>query len=285
MSQVESITPGGAKLRALRERAGKTQLWVELEAELGTGYLQRVESGWVRQPGYATLERILDALGARYSERREVLEPFGYLVPVPIPDASDIAWARDVSRRELHEFPFPAYVLDCVPRLIAWNQRVPRLFGLEPADPTLGGLAGKSLPAAWFDPASPIGPLVADPDGMLPALIRAFRHEMHQFQSEQWFQEELARLLELTLFRHYWEVVEREEQPPASAARALAPLWLDVPGAGKLQFRLSAEPFTRDARFRLVNYFPADARTMEVCASWTAGASAPRSIARTLDGE
>jgi transcriptional regulator with XRE-family HTH domain len=58
-------TPGGAKLRALRERRGKTQLWVEFEAELGTGYLQRVESGKVAQPERPTLERVLNALGAR----------------------------------------------------------------------------------------------------------------------------------------------------------------------------------------------------------------------------
>ena len=67
-------TPGGAKLRALREGAGRTQLWVEAEAGLGTGYLQRVESGRVTQPERATLERILLSLEARYSERREVLE-------------------------------------------------------------------------------------------------------------------------------------------------------------------------------------------------------------------
>ena len=51
-------TPGGERLRALREAAGRTQLWVELEAELGTGYLQRVESGKVAQPVRAT--RVVD---------------------------------------------------------------------------------------------------------------------------------------------------------------------------------------------------------------------------------
>jgi transcriptional regulator with XRE-family HTH domain len=50
----------------LREAKGKTQLWVELEAELGTGYLQRVESGRVALPGHAMLERILAALRASY---------------------------------------------------------------------------------------------------------------------------------------------------------------------------------------------------------------------------
>src|SRR5947209_5963594 len=75
----ESRTPGGSSLRALREAAGKAQLWVEAEAEIGTGYLQRLESGKILQPERTTLERILAALGARYSERRDVLERFGYL--------------------------------------------------------------------------------------------------------------------------------------------------------------------------------------------------------------
>ncbi len=143
-----SGTPGGARLRALREWAGRTQLWVEAEAELGTGYLQRVESGKVAQPGRATLERILAALEARYSERREVLELFGYAVATPPPTEEEIAWARAVCRRELHEVAFPAYVLDCMHRLIAWNRHVPRLLGVAPDDPTLGRLAGRSPLAA-----------------------------------------------------------------------------------------------------------------------------------------
>jgi len=68
MSKQQTGTPGGIKLRALRERAGRTQLWVELEAALGTGYLQRIESGRVTQPTRATLERILAALETGYSE-------------------------------------------------------------------------------------------------------------------------------------------------------------------------------------------------------------------------
>src|SRR5262249_11489195 len=120
-----SGTPGGTRLRALREGLGRTQLWVEAEAELGSGYVQRVESGKVVQPGRATVERILTALGARYSERREVLELFGYVVHTPPPDEEEVAWARSVSRRELEEAPFPAYVLDCTHNLIAWNGFLP----------------------------------------------------------------------------------------------------------------------------------------------------------------
>jgi transcriptional regulator with XRE-family HTH domain len=262
-------TPGGARLRALREQAGKAQLWVEAEAELGTGYLQRVESGKVAQLGHATLERILAALGARYGERREVLELFGYAVATPPPTEEEVAWACAACRRELHEVPFPAYLLDCTHRLIAWNRHFPRLLGVAPDDPALRRLARRSLLAAWFDPASPLAPLVAEPDLFLPALIRALRYEMQRFQTESWYAAVLARLQELQRFRHYWAAVERE---PAlvSAARALVPVRLAVPGAGLLQFRLSSEPFARDARFRVIYYFPADPATMRRCAAWAA---------------
>lgn len=263
-------TPGGARLRALRARLGQTQLWVEAEAELGSGYLQRLESGKVAQPERATLERILAALEARYSERREVLELFGYTVATPPPTEDDIAWARAVCRRELREAVFPAYVLDCTLRLIAWNRYFPRLLGVVPDDPLLGRLARRSLLAAWFDPASPLAPLVVEPDRFLLALIRALRYELQQVHAEAWAAALLAELMaKLPRFRHYWALVEREPAP-ATAAQALVPVRLAVPGAGVLQFRLSAEPFARDARFRVVNYFPADPATMRQCAEWAA---------------
>jgi transcriptional regulator with XRE-family HTH domain len=265
-----SGTPGGERLRVLRQRVGKTQLWVEVEADLGTGYLQRVEYGKVQQPGRGTLDRILDALGARYSERREVLESFGYRVSTPLPDVDDIAWAREVSRAEMDGFPFPAYALDCAARLIAWNRATPLLFGIDGDDPALRGLADTSILEAWFDPASPLAPLVVDPDQFLPALMRAFRHESHTVQEESWHREMLARLMSMPRFRRYWEIVE-QERGPVSAARAIAPLRLRSKDGQSMLFRLSAEPFTRDARFRLVYYFPSDIATMRRCASWAFG--------------
>jgi hypothetical protein len=45
---------------------------------------------------------------------------------------------------------------------------------------------------------------------------------------------------------------------------------LNVHGAGVLQFRLTTEPFTRDTRFRMVYYLPADPVTMRQCAEWAA---------------
>jgi hypothetical protein len=43
-----------------------------------------------------------------------------------------------------------------------------------------------------------------------------------------------------------------------------------MPGVGTLEFRLASEHFVRDARFRLVYYFPADPATMQQCTAWAA---------------
>jgi transcriptional regulator with XRE-family HTH domain len=260
-------TPGGAKLRALREQTGMTQLQIELDAELGTGYLQRLESGRVRQPVRATLERILDALGARFSERREVLEVFGYMVRVSLPDVEERAWAASVARPELERFPFPAYLLDCGHRLIIWNQMFPRLLGQNGDQLIDERLTNGSFLATWFDPASPLSGMIVDADRTLPALLRAFRHEMRQFQYENWYQGLLEGLMALESFRHYWKLVEQQEAP-AAATRALVPIRLSVPGEGEMQFRLSAETFTRDTRFRIIYYFPTDVGTIEICERW-----------------
>jgi transcriptional regulator with XRE-family HTH domain len=269
-------TPGGAKLRAVREQAGRSQLWVEAEADLGTGYLQRVESGRVAQPGRATVERILDALDARYSERRDVLELFGYVVATPLPTADEIEWARASCQHELHDVPFPAYVLDCYPRLIAWNRHVPHLLGDGPGQAVLDRLAGRSMLAPWFEPASPFSRLLVEPERFLPVLIRALRYELQRFGNEPWIAEMLAEMCAtLPRFRQEWSRAAGEP-PPISAARVLVPLRLAVPGVGRLQFRLVSEPFVRDTRFRLIYYVPADPATMRQCAAWATDEPAGR---------
>jgi len=268
-------TPGGARLRAIREQIGRAQLWVEAEADLGTGYLQRVESGRVAQPGRGTVEKILDALDARYSERRDVLELFGYVVATPLPSPAETDWAREGCQRELHDVPFPAYMLDCYPRLVAWNRLAPRLLGDASdgrggvrGEHVLAGLVGRSMLAPWFDPTSPLGALVAEPGVFLPLLIRALRYEVERYRHEPWL---VAMLTEtqasLPRFREGWQRAE-QEPAPISAARVLVPVKLAVPGAGLLQFRLVSEPLVRDARFRLIYYLPADPRTMRQCAAW-----------------
>lgn len=246
-------TPGGGRLRELREQAGRSQLWAEAEAGLGTGYLQRVESGRVAHPERETLERVLAALGARYSERRDVLEAFGYAMSAPVPTEDEMAWARLLCARELAEAPMPAYVLDCAHRLVAWNRTMEALLGAS-------GFAGRSILALWFHPDSDLGRLLTHPDELLPAMLRAHRFEARRYAAEPWHQAMTAELLALPAFRRHWHLVLAEPEA-VSAARALVPLRMRR-GEENLAFRLAAEPFLRDDRFRIVYFFPADPATM-----------------------
>jgi transcriptional regulator with XRE-family HTH domain len=261
-------SPGGNRLKALREYVGRTQLDVELDANLGMGYLQRVESGKVRHPERDTLERILAALGARYTERRDILELFGYVVDAPLPDDTEIGWAIDACRNDLDSAIFPAYLLDCSHRLLAWNALVPKLFGFTNAADTIYRVptATKhfSMLRVIFDEAYGITPLIANPDVFFPAQIRALRYERSPFQNEAWSAAVLDDLLTCATFAHYWTQAESEPIHPV-AARPLAPFEINLPDAGLLQFRLVSEPFASDRRFRVLYYLPADPATMGWC--------------------
>jgi hypothetical protein len=125
----------------------------------------------------------------------------------------------------------------------------------------------------WFDPRYGVTGLVHNPETLFAQMMRALRHEMYLFGNEPWCQVLIDELsVELPLFRTYW-MRGNEVPATASAARALVPLQLLLPGVGLLQFRISAEPFTRDARFRMVYLLPADPVTMQQCAAWASARS------------
>src|SRR5688500_16082153 len=84
-------TVGGQKLRAIREAGGKSllELAATIQNDLGmsvdAGHINKIEIGRIKGPQARTLTAILDALQVSYSDRRAVLEAFGYNVPMTLP--------------------------------------------------------------------------------------------------------------------------------------------------------------------------------------------------------
>lgn len=261
-----SDTPGGKRLKALREYHGKTQLEVELDASLGIGYLQRLESGRVKLPEHDTLDRILLALNAQYTERREILELFGYVIDAPIPGQEEVEWAIAACQAELDSAVFPAYLLDCAHRLLCWNWFVPRLLGTPFS--TGSRMEGEhvSMLKMVFDPGYGMHSKISNTDVFFPAQIRALRYEMQRFHDEAWYGSLLEDMLQCSAFEHYWirEGLERVHIP----ARPLTPLEIALPGTSLLRFRLISEPFIQDHRFRVIYYLPADQHTIRRCSDW-----------------
>ncbi len=263
-----SPTPGGNRLRALREVVGKTQLDVELDAALGSGYLQRVESGKVKHPERETLDRILAALSARYTDRRDVLELFGYVVGTPLPTPGETAWAVAACEAMLRSVAFPAYLLDCTHRLLAWNLFTPRLFGMDSADAGIGKLAHVSMLKILFEPRYGVSTLIANPETFYPATIRALRYERTLFRGEAWYEAVIDDLMTSALFEKYWTAQASDPVYP-TAARPLVPIEFSLPTAGLLKFRLASESLSEDRRFRIIYYLPADSAAMQQCATWS----------------
>jgi transcriptional regulator with XRE-family HTH domain len=261
-----SHTPGGKRLRALRESRHKTQLAVELDASLGIGYLQRLELGRVQQPEHDTLGRILSALNAPYTERREILQLFGYVVDAPIPIEEEIDWAISVCQAELDRAVFPAYLLDCSHRLLYWNRLVPKLFDIPSPSSPSDELCRLSMLKVVFDPEFYLTPRIKNTEAFFPAQIRALRYERQRFHDELWYETLIEEMLHCPGFERHWEQERREAVH--IPARPLTPLELQVKDQ-TLCFRLISEPFVQDHRFRVIFYLPADTNSTQQCLNWS----------------
>jgi hypothetical protein len=164
--------------------------------------------------------------------------------------------------------PFPAYLLDCTHRLVAWNSLTPKLFRLEGAANGMARLANASMLRVLFDPAYGVTQLIHNPETFFPAAIRALRYEMRRFRGERWYEAVLDDLRRCPLFEHYWLTLQSEPLQPI-AARPLTPIELSARSSGPLKFRLASEVLAEDRRFRVIYYLPADSITMQTCASWS----------------
>lgn len=254
-------------LRRLRLRSGKSQLRVESEAELGSGYLQRLELGKVRQPTAETLGRILEVLAVGYGERYQVLHAFGYAADAPLPTANECRQAEGAARPTLDALDgTPAYVLDCAHRLVAWNQGFRALLSSARLPAVPRHFAGQCMVDLVFEPAHGLLRLIGNREEFLPYFVRVLQRKYQPYSHEPWSREQLSDLrARLPLFARYWAAAEAASAIQVS--RALTPCRLDLPGHSPLTFRITAEPLAGDPRFRMIAYLPLDITTTDFCAS------------------
>lgn len=249
-------TPAGKRLREVREQSGITQQQVEADANLGFGYLQRLELGKVTNPKRETLERILTTLNAGYNEWYEILKLFGYQVSTPLPTDDDIAWVVQTSAAHLQHCPYPAYLLDCAYRLWSWNDYVPALIGQTPDSLKMTQFRGKSVVEVIFDEQYGLAPLADNPDEIFSTVLLTFRAALYPYQDEEWCQQMTANLLTLPLFKKYWDMTEPYQEPANRPTHPVSFFRINVPGGESRQFRVLSFPFSQDRRFLIVEYIP-----------------------------
>lgn len=278
MSQKDKA-PGWKRLEAIRKQAGLPQYKVELDAGIGIGNLGKYESG-ERNPERHTLERILDALDAKFTDRVEVLERFGYTMNTPPPTAEEVAWAVAICKPVMDELSFPVYMLDMQGFVLYWNYYMPKMLGMrETQMETVFHRERLTLYQAFFHSGVRLANLMNHPDAFLSHTIRVLRQdwEWGSFLEEDWCQELLkATSTKYPEFKKYWDMAA--DHPVADLpARPLANLQVKSPIMGNVEFRVARETMNRDKRFRVIYLIPADAATLEQCQKWHLSADERRS--------
>lgn len=248
--------------------------WVQFSPEA----LSNIERGVTRQLPHETLERLLDALHQvaplPLRTRNAVREAAGYRPRFPLPSADDIAWARQQWQQETEGLPYPAYLVDCAQRVLAWNDLALRLIGLHPTDPAVAQFQDSTIFDLACNPTYRATAQIANPETFLPQMVRVLKAEFQTYQHEPW----LADCLEPALQRYpalrvLWETVPVPVLPLGQ--RTMGPLHCRLPGGQVLCFQLLGAEFVSDPRFRGVQYLPADTTTLQQCLQWAEAADEP----------
>lgn len=258
----------------IRERQGINQFDLELNGVITQANYSNIERGR-SAPSRPKLEAVLDALQANFNERREALIAFGYHPPYPLPELRDVEAACKRCRPVLESVPMPAYLMDFVTRLFAWNDCFARLLGVYETSGVLEQLQARPLFKAQFDSRVRVGKYLENIEPYLLAETQSIRDRLAPYQEERWYAEFVAQLCREPEFHRYWQATQntqpKEELVTEFAARVLQPVRFTVPGFDtQMHFYANLDPLVGDDRFRVVYLIPADAFTIRQVERWLA---------------
>lgn len=272
-------TPGGKKLEEIRKQTGLPQYKVEMDSGIGIGNLGKYESGERTKPGKNILDRILNALDAKFTDRVEVMERFGYTMNTPAPTEEEVAWAAGICQPIMDQLPFPSYLLDIQGYMIAWNYYVPKLFGIgETRLNTIARRERLTLFQAFFHSGIRLADRMEHSEMFLAHTIGIIRQDWESLLDEKWCQ----ALLKTTFakypeFKKFWDMAA--DHPIAELpARPLANLQVNSPIMGPVEFRIAKETMNRDKRFAVVYLIPANPATLDQCKKWNQSTEERRSL-------
>jgi transcriptional regulator with XRE-family HTH domain len=271
MLQPKGSVSGGSKLRLLRESRKLSQFELELIGSITQANYSKIERG-VSSPSKEKLEDILVALKASFNETQDILKSFGFSIPYPLPSDEEMESVRMRCQPILDRLPLPAYTVDLITRLVAWNGIFTRLAG-ENAD-MVAQLKGVPLFKAQFSSRVRLQSFMDDIDGVLLDDVRMIRSRLEPYQDEQWYSDFLEELREEPVFQQYWDRAESlgspAPEPFTFATRILHPVRFKLPQASDiaLTFYSNPEPLQDDSRFQMIYLVPADLFTQRQVDRW-----------------
>ncbi len=261
---------GGQTLRRLRERRKLTQDELGLDGVIAQANYSKIERG-LSMPSRGKLVAILDALQPTFKERQEILSLFGYISSQPLPTCEELETACQVSRPLLDEIPAPAYIVDILTRLVAWNHYCAMLIGGDQG--ILEQLEGEPLIRAQIESRIRLKGVMEGVEEQLLDDALTIRERLAPYEDEEWCAEFIQELCSIPDFAYAWEKAQTlpplESAPIEFAARLINPVTFHlVDGNTILAFYSNPETYRDDSRFEVVGLLPADSFTMRQLERW-----------------
>ncbi len=226
-----------------------------------TSRLSKIEQGRVK-PSRPVVEKIMNALGLDEVARGEFLFAGDY-----IPTDEDIKRIKEIIQPFLDKWSYPAFLDDLTWRLIAFNKRGLRLYGINEEWAAQIEKMKPNLFELIFSPELAKGLIIRDKDNnywyeWAKEKIGQFKVEHHFQSNEPWFQQLMKKLMPLPHFAEMWNEVGYNSYKGIIHRYSYFTILAEpFKKESRLSFNTFVLPYFRDRRFDIVLYVPADNKT------------------------
>lgn len=242
----------GRRLYSFRKKRNMSQSGIEVEADLSFGTVSRIENGLIN-PTKETLHRIakvidLDDYEYYYLLNSRTSTPTQSEIDSVI---SEISW-------DLHNSPFPGYLIDCKYRLLDWNMLAVNMYQLDKDE--VETWRGRSIMRIMF--LDDVNIRAKIPKRHLVRIVKEqvcnYKYFVQQYKQEDFINEDLKALRVDKDFNKAWQ--EAIEPKLTSVSNNFYVKYDNH----LLNMELNIKPLSNDFRFLMVKYYPQDQETAEV---------------------
>lgn len=258
----------GEALRELRKSRSFSIEQLAADAEISAPALSHIENGLVEQPKLDTLRKLFSVLNEKsdvlFSERKMILEGFGYKCLGDLPNTTDIKHAVKAWSVPFKQTGLPAYLVDYAQRVHDINDVALRFLGI---DPEVEASFGWTVFDLAFNERFQNNVIITNRDEFILQMVKVMKSEFVSLMAEEWCINCIRDTQSnYPIFKTIWESINASETPEVGV-RTMGPIHLSIDGMGDLSFDLVGTDLISDPRFRAIQYIPCDSNTYQKCFS------------------
>lgn len=257
-----NVSTLGGLIKDYRMQKGISQL--DIAFALGwkePSRLSRIEQGRTEKPTRDVLDKIINQIGLNNEEKNTLLLIGGYL-----PTDEEIQYAQKITHATIHDWPYPAGMMDFSWRLITGNKHIANIFNI-PGNVHLDmyksnlrvlDLLFGQMPDAANQTSMPDESQLL----LLKTIIAEFKYEHRHRTKEKWYIDHVKKLIDNELFRSLWIEVQAKPDRGVILAKYTKKHFVHPGDTSKmLNFYIFIVPVLEDPRFEVELHVPIDIET------------------------